>query len=201
MKNTILLLLCFITFHSNAQGNKSVRDATKFQDKINKDYANREKSPLTDEDFESFKSLDFFPVDTAYRVIATLEYHKDSKPFKMETTTDRLPVYKIFATATFKIKGVQHKLNIYQNQKLLLTTDFEDYLFLPYTDKTNGNSSYGGGRYIDLKVTDKETIIIDFNKSYNPYCAYNHKYSCPIPPKVNQLNIEIPVGVKAFKGH
>lgn len=201
MKKIIFVLICFLSFNSFGQGNNALKDITKFQKKLNKDFANGEKSPLTDEDKKEFKSLDFFPIDTNYRVTAKLKYYKGSKPFKMKTTTDRLPIYRIFASATFEIHGKKHVLHIYQNQKLLLTADFEDYLFLPFTDKTNGADSYGGGRYIDLKVTDKETIILDFNKAYNPYCAYNDKYSCPIPPKANQLDIEIPVGVKAYEAH
>lgn len=198
MKNTFLVLMCFLTIYSFGQGHNAVKDITNFQKKLNRDFANQQKSPLIDEDLKDFKSLDFFPIDTSYRVKAKLKFYKGSKPFKMKTTTNRLPVYKIYASATFKIHGKKHELHIYQNQKLLLSTEFEDYLFLPFTDKTNGTDSYGGGRYIDLEVTGKETIIIDFNKSYNPYCAYNDKYSCPIPPKANQLDIEIPVGVKAF---
>lgn len=201
MKNSVVIIIYFLTLFSYGQGNKAIKDIIKFQDKLNKEYADKTKSPLSEEDLKSFKSLDFFPIDTDFRVKAKLKYYKGSKPFKMKTTTDRLPVYKIFASATFEIHGKKHVLHIYQNQKLLLTTEFEDYLFIPFTDNTNGDESYGGGRYIDLKVTDKETIIIDFNKAYNPYCAYNDKYSCPIPPKANQLDIEIPVGVKAYEVH
>ena len=68
-------------------------------------------------------------------------------------------------------------------------------------DLTNGNRSYGGGRFLDLKIPAGEIMIIDFNKAYNPYCAYNHKYSCPIPPEVNHMDIEIPAGVRAYKDH
>jgi len=78
--------------------------------------------------------------------------------------------------------------------------EYEALLFLPFNDTTNGADSYGGGRYIDLKIPSEEskTIRIDFNKSYNPYCAYNAKYSCPIPPKENDLPIAILAGVKAY---
>ncbi len=82
-----------------------------------------------------------------------------------------------------------------------MTTDFENYLFLPFTDLTNGNGTYGGGRYIDLEIPKGDTMVIDFNKSYNPYCAYNGKYSCPIPPKENDLNIAIKAGVKNYSKH
>ena len=83
--------------------------------------------------------------------------------------------------------------------ELLDDEEFVDYLFLPFTDLTNGEATYAGGRYIDLAIPDGDTLIIDFNKSYNPYCAYNKKYSCPIVPKVNHLEIDINAGVKAFK--
>jgi len=76
---------------------------------------------------------------------------------------------------------------------------YEDYLFLPFTDATNGNETYGGGRYIDLSIPNGDQIVIDFNKAYNPYCTYNKKYSCPIVPSQNALDIEIFAGVKAFK--
>jgi len=166
---------------------------------LNKEYASREESPLTDEDLAVFKSLDFFPIDSNYMVSAKLTFHKNSKPFQMKTTTDRLPVYKLYATASFQLKGKNYSLEIYQNEKLMLSPDYEDYLFLPFTDLTNGESSYGGGRYIDLKIPETDSITIDFNQSYNPYCAYNSKYSCPVPPKVNYLDTAIEAGVMAFK--
>jgi hypothetical protein len=198
MRKLIYFLLIFFTITISAQKNEGVKEAQKFQEKLNKEFANKQKSPLTEEDFKTFEALDFFPIDTNYRVIATLKFYENSKTFKMKTTTDRLPEYKIYASATFKINGTEHVLHIYQNQKLLLNTDYEDYLFLPFTDNTNGVSSYGGGRYIDLNIPKGDTMIIDFNQAYNPYCAYNHKYSCPIPPSANDLNIEIPVGVKKY---
>ena len=76
---------------------------------------------------------------------------------------------------------------------------YRDYLFLPFTDNTNGEQTYTGGRYIDLSIPDGDTIVVDFNKAYNPYCAYNKKYSCPIVPSVNNLDTEIRAGVKAFE--
>ena len=78
---------------------------------------------------------------------------------------------------------------------------YEDYLFLPFLDDTNGEESYGGGRYIDCRIPEGDTIEIDFNKAYNPYCAYNENYSCPIVPRENYLAIEVKAGVKVFKKH
>lgn len=195
---TISILFINIIY---SQGNKSTKEAIKFQKNLNKEFSNKEKSPLTEGDLKLFKELDFFPIDTNFIVTAKLKFFKDSKTFKMQTNTDRLPIYKTYASATFTLKGKEFVLNIYQNEKLLQTTEFEDYLFLPFTDKTNGNGSYGGGRYMDLEIPKGDTMVIDFNQAYNPSCAYNEKYSCPIPPKANDLNIEIKAGVKKFGSH
>ena len=90
-------------------------------------------------------------------------------------------------------------MNVYQNLLLRETEEFKDYLFLPFADLTNGEQTYGGGRYIDLSIPDKDSIIINFNTAYNPYCAYNAKYSCPLVPKENHLDYSIEAGVKKFE--
>ena len=177
------------------------QEALAFQAEMNAQFTDSEESPLTEEDLSTFKGLEFFPIDTSYRVRARLEFHGDSKPFAMQTTTDRLPIYKLYATARFHLKGKDCSLEIYQSQDLVQDPEYKDYLFLPYTDKTNGNSTYGGGRYIDLSVPDGDEIVIDFNQSYNPYCAYNSEYSCPIPPGANRLDLEIRAGVRAYGDH
>jgi uncharacterized protein (DUF1684 family) len=201
MKITILAISLLFINLLFAQDIKSSKETIKFQKQLNKEFSDKEKSPLTEKDLKEFKELEFFPVDTNFIVLAKLKFFKDSKPFKMQTNTSRLPIYKKYASATFRLKGKEYILQIYQNEKLLQTADFEDYLFLPFTDKTNGISTYGGGRYIDLEIPKGDTIIIDFNQAYNPSCAYNAKYSCPIPPKDNHLNIEINAGVKKYKDH
>jgi uncharacterized protein (DUF1684 family) len=102
---------------------------------------------------------------------------------------------------TFNLKGNAYRLNVYQNQDLMKKEGFEDYLFLPFLDDTNGEESYGGGRYIDLGIPEGDEVVIDFNKAYNPYCAYNEKYSCPIVPRENYLDLKVEAGVKAFQKH
>ena len=88
------------------------------------------------------------------------------------------------------------KLNIYQNHRLRKMEKYRNHLFLPFTDLTNGEETYGGGRYIDLSIPDSDTIIIDFNKAYNPYCAYSSTRSCPIPPRENDLDLKVEAGVR-----
>ena len=107
-------------------------------------------------------------------------------------------MYIKFGEAHFKIDGKALVLNIYQNIELSKKKEYVDYLFLPFSDLTCGKESYIGGRYIDLKIPTSDTILIDFNTAYNPYCAYNHKYSCPIVPLENDLPVAINAGVKKF---
>ncbi|WP_308444060.1 DUF1684 domain-containing protein [Gillisia lutea] len=142
--------------------------------------------------------MDFFKIDTNYVVEAQFVRTPAEAPFTMPTSTDRLPLYVKYGEAYFTIHGKKLKLNIYQSQQLSTNPEYFDYLFLPFTDETNGETSYGGGRYIDLKLPLGKIIEIDFNKAYNPYCAYSGRYSCPIPPKENDLKVKIPVGVKKY---
>ena len=199
MKKHLFIIFLLATPLLFGQNSKQFKEAEKFQKKLNKEFSSKEKSPLTEDDLAVFKSLEFFHIDSNFMVTASLTIHKDSKPFQMKTTTDRLPVYKLYATARFKLNGKDYSLDIYQNEKLLLTPEYEDYLFLPFTDLTNGDSTYGGGRYIDLNLPEGNSIVIDFNQAYNPYCAYNEKYSCPIPPKSNHLDTAVMAGVKTFE--
>lgn len=94
------------------------------------------------------------------------------------------------------MEGQQYSLKVYQSQDLIKSRDLK-IIFLPFRDATNEKETYGGGRYIDLKIPEKDNLIIDFNKAYNPYCAYNaFDYNCPIVPVENKLPVEIRAGVK-----
>lgn len=176
----------------------SQETAQEFQDNLNKEFATRAESPLTEEDFKVFKALEFYPIDEKFIVEAKFVRTPREKVFKMKTSTSRLPEYKKYGELLFQIDGKDFKLNLYQNLELSKKEGYEDYLFLPFSDLTCGKESYIGGRYIDLRIPKTKTVTIDFNKAYNPYCAYNHKYSCPIVPLENDLAIEILAGVKKF---
>ncbi len=197
----ILLVFLMLTSLSCAQDKKVIVAETDWQKKMNADFKDATKSPLKEKDRKTFTGLDFFKFDSAYVVKAKLKRTPDEKPFKMKTTTNRLPVYVKYGIITFELKGKTFELNIYQNLGLLNVEGYEDYLFLPFLDNTNGNTSYSGGRYTEARIPEGETIIIDFNTAYNPYCAYNEKYSCPIVPRANYLDTKVEAGVKAFDKH
>ncbi|MCF6132231.1 DUF1684 domain-containing protein [Flavobacterium wongokense] len=197
MKKLSCFLFLFNALPLLAQETK-VETAKEFQQTINAEYANREESPLTEEDFKVFKGLDFYPISEKFIVEAQFKRTADEKVFKMKTTGTRLPEYVKYGELAFTIDGKAFTLNIYQNIELVKKAGFEDHLFLPFSDLSCGKETYIGGRYIDMRIPKGNSVTIDFNKAYNPYCAYNHKYSCPIVPLDNNLNIEILAGVKKF---
>jgi uncharacterized protein (DUF1684 family) len=181
------------------QKQEAYQAAVDFQLEMNLKFADSSQSPLKQEDLKRFTTLNFFNIDTQHFVVkARFEKLENEKPFAMKTTTQRLPEYKRFARLHFNIGGNECQLYVYQNLDLAKLPQYKNYLFIPFTDLSNGFETYGGGRYLDLEIPDSEEIILNFNKAYNPYCAYNEKYSCPIPPKENHLNIAIKAGVLAF---
>lgn len=197
----LVALLIVTSFMGCNQKEKQVLVETLFQKKMNAEYKDASKSPLKAKDLKVFKSLDFFPFDSAFVVKATLKRTPDSKWFNMKTTKDGVSKERVYGVLSFELKGQPFQLNVYQGQELMQKEGFEDYLFLPFIDNTNDSTTYAGGRYLDLRVPIGNTIEIDFNSAYNPYCAYNAKYSCPIVPRANYLGLEVNAGVKAFKKH
>ncbi|HMB64774.1 MAG TPA: DUF1684 domain-containing protein [Eudoraea sp.] len=180
-------------------GSEIIKEVLQFQQELNEEYSNPETSPLPDRYRKDFDGLEYFPPDTNYRVAAKLIKTPDALPFMMPTTTDRETKEVVYGIVHFTLEGEKHELEVYQNQEQILQEEFRDYLFLPFLDQTNGEETYTGGRYIDLSIPAGDRIVIDFNKAYNPYCAYNKKYSCPIVPQVNMLDTKVRAGVKAFK--
>lgn len=197
----LLHLFLLVTIASCAQDKQPLLGDTEFQKNMNADFKDATKSPLKDKDRKNFKGLDFFKFDSTYVVTATLTRTPDEKPFQMKTTTERMPIYVKYGVISFELKGKSHQLNIYQNLDLMTQDGYEDYLFLPFLDLTNGDITYGGGRYVEGRIPNDDKLVIDFNSAYNPYCAYNEKYSCPIVPRENYLDIKVEAGVKAFAKH
>ncbi len=198
MKKIIFALLLASIMIGCTQEKKPLQGETDFQRNLNALFKDATKSPLKDKDRKNFEGLDFFKFDSTFVAKARLVVTPNEQPFKMKTTTSRLPVYKKYGELEFELHSETYKLNIYQ--ELELDAD-EDNLFLPFLDNTNGDTSYGGGRYIETKTSDGNILVLDFNTAFNPYCVYNEKYSCPIVPRENYLPIEVKAGVKAFVKH
>ena len=186
------------TESSTPQPSKQLQAVLQFQKEKDAEFKNPETSPLPDRYRKNFQGLDFFPPDETYIVKAFLERTPDAKPFKMPTTTDRESYEVVFGIATFQLNGVDYELEVYRGLDLITTPGYEDYLFLPFLDLTNGSDTYGGGRYLDLRIPQGDTLVIDFNRAYNPYCVYNKKFSCPLVPRQNFMNTRVRAGEKDF---
>jgi len=194
LRFSILCALSAIIFSSCAQEHHA--DFLKYVDEQNEHYANPEESPLK-EKAANFESLEYYDFNPEMIVVAIWMPQKGNKPFKMATSTDRKPTYVKVGEFKFIIEGSAQTLSAYQNVDYVAENpEAAEDLFVPFNDMTNGVTTYGGGRYMDVKIPSEAQVSLDFNKTYNPYCAYDHAYSCPIPPDENMLDVSIPAGVK-----
>ncbi len=199
MKKFILVALLTSFICSTSYGQEDyLQDIKKHRKELNEYFKDKKKSPLTKKNLKSFKGLPFFPIQEKYKVKAKLTYTFNSPIQYIKNTGGKTEAYQQYALATFTIDEQVLELSIYQSLSLKKQRGYENYLFIPFTDASNGKSTYGSGRYLDTSIPADATgyITLDFNKAYNPYCAYNKKYTCPIPPKNNHLNTEILAGVK-----
>ncbi|WP_316802921.1 DUF1684 domain-containing protein [Pedobacter nototheniae] len=163
------------------------------------DFIKESHSPLKEADL---KDLHFYDTDSTYKVMAMVDILKNEKIFKMPTYDGTSKEFYRFAHVNFIINGNAVKMTLYKSIALSTNPAYKNLLFLPFTDETNNKETYGGGRYIDLSSADIKDgkIEIDFNKAYNPYCAYSDGYRCPVPPEENDLALEIKAGEKLYTG-
>ncbi len=146
--------------------------------------------------------LQYFEADETFKVMADVEYLLNEPTFRMPTSDGTSKEFKRYGLLTFTLKGQKFTLPLYENVSRFQSSVQSSYLFLPILDRTTGESTYESGRYIDVKKQDIKDgkLIVDFNKAYNPYCAYSSGYRCPQPPKANYLDIDIAAGEKKYTG-
>ncbi|MCC6836891.1 MAG: DUF1684 domain-containing protein [Cytophagales bacterium] len=148
-------------------------------------------SPFS-QDSIPFDGLKFFSADVKYRVKAKLKPIDGKKVVLLATSDGKEQKYLEYAFAEFELDGVQNQLLILEVMEM---GPQRGKLFLAFSDETSGIETYGAGRYLDVKkVPAAKSVELDFNLAYNPYCAYNDKYSCPFPPKENILKVAIRAG-------
>lgn len=164
------------------------------QAEVNEFMKDDPESPLPDSTRSSFRSLNFYPPNSDFKVEASLDILDDEEVISMGTSDGKTRKYLRFAYADFELAGSQNRLTLLQP----MDDESDDVLFLPFNDLTNGEETYGGGRYLDLEIPDDNKLTIDFNLAYNPYCVYSNDYSCPLPPAENRLTIPITAGEKNF---
>jgi len=146
------------------------------------------------------KYFRFFPVSKAYQVTCSFEKITDTSGFIMKTSASTLKYYFKYGRLDFNLSGTDCHLFVYQSKDLMQNEKYKNYLFVPFTDATTGDVSYGSGRYLEFYISDIQNnrVQLDFNKAYNPYCAYASGYKCPIPPKENNLPVAIKAGEMNF---
>lgn len=160
------------------------------------------KDPRSPLDSTDLMEVHFLPAQPEYRVECTVMQVEDATPFQMATYSGITKPYRLFAYTMCPLPDGDVTLEVYESLSLPNAPVYRDHLFLPFMDATNGEVTYGGGRYIDLKKSKiiGNKLIIDFNKTYNPWCAYSDGYNCPIPPKANHLEIAISAGESMYTG-
>ena len=193
-----VVLVFFVCPSLFGQIDSAVYDIEQYRQKQENEFRDPEKSPLDKKSRKKFKGLNYFPINLHYRVPATFVKTENPTLFKMKTTTSRLPEYQKYGEVHFKLDGEVRVLEVYQSPEISQKPGLEDYLFIPFTDETNGVDTYEVGRYIEFRIPSSDDVIIDFNKCYNPYCSYGSGFSCPIPPAVNHLPLKILAGEKKY---
>jgi uncharacterized protein len=153
-------------------------------------FQNNPHAPLTPEQRQAFRGLSYYPWNPALRLERILDRDVGREVVVMDTSTGDPQEYMPAGKIHFKVNGVQSELTIY--------TAPNGSLFLPMRDATSGNDTYGAGRYLEPEMLDGGRVLVDFNYLYNPYCAYNENWSCPLPPRENWLSVPIEAGEKSF---
>ena len=190
--------------HAPAHSHEDEEDAVRrqldaFRKQKDKFFKENEQSPIAPEEREGFQGVNYYPVDLGYRVVANLVPESHAGVFRVQTTTGDYKEYTRLGRLEFELNG----------QKLSLTAFMPpadeplhgNRIFAPFRDKTSGNETYGAGRYIDLNKRPGDQYVLDFNRAYNPYCAYSPYYSCPLPPGENHLPVEIKAGERLYHTH
>ncbi|MFB6102180.1 MAG: DUF1684 domain-containing protein [Haloplanus sp.] len=159
-------------------------------------FAESRGSPLPPEERDDFDGLPYFDPNPDYRVDATVTVSDDPVPVEMETSDGRTVRYLRIVTFEFALDGDTHTLHGYRQEG----ADSDD-IFVPFRDKTTGQQTYRGGRYMELEphraLDDGDRVPLDFNLAYTPFCAFSDAFSCPLPPEENWLETTIPAGERS----
>ncbi|ADQ67786.1 hypothetical protein C499_17314 [Halogeometricum borinquense DSM 11551] len=159
-------------------------------------FADDPQSPLSAADRESFDGLSYFEPDQSYRIVTELDEYDTKETITVSTTTDGERDYLVWGSFAFERNGESVRLDAYRSEPE------SNRLWVPFRDETSGDETYGAGRYLDLEDPDDregDAWVLDFNYAYNPFCAYNEQYECPLVPMENWLNVPIRAGEKTFE--
>ena len=164
-------------------------DLTEYRAEKDEFFQRHPQSPLTPEQRGGFLGLQYFPENEALRLDVLAEPLKDEQPMEMQTSTGGVQTYVRHGRFKFQVDGQDAELTIYRN---------EHGYFLPFVDSLAGKETYPAGRYLEPEALPGNRFFVDFNLAYNPYCAYNEMWSCPITPPENRIKLPVRAGEKLF---
>ncbi|GAB2861599.1 DUF1684 domain-containing protein [Hymenobacter ruber] len=167
----------------------------KFRSEKNRSFRQSAESPIAAAQKPQFDSLKYYPGDLVFVPHADIARTENPDTTLIQMSDNKAEKYLNWGVVKFNINNAPQQLRVY-----LKANGRDSTLFIPFTDLTNGHETYGGGRYLDAPIPrlNETEIELDFNRAYNPYCAYNNEYSCPVPPAENRLQVAIPAGEKSF---
>jgi uncharacterized protein (DUF1684 family) len=187
----------------NSEASMYAAQLQKFRTEKNRSFRQSPDSPLSVEQKAAFDSLKYYAPDAAYVFHCALSRNASPDTVLIQMSDNRSEKYLRWGLASFfppldvasGTMDMPTRLTLFRK-----ASGTDSTLFVPFTDATNGRETYGGGRYLDVPLppADSTRLTLDFNRAYNPYCAYNNDYSCPVPPAENRLRVNIPAGEKSF---
>jgi uncharacterized protein (DUF1684 family) len=154
-------------------------------------FATHPQSPLTREQKRDFHGLSYFPENPELRLELALDEFEDKDTIQVQTSTGSLQTYVRYGRFNFTVDGQEATLVLYDN---------DNGFFLPFVDSLAGKETYGAGRYLEPEPLESGKFLVDFNTAYNPYCAYNAMWTCPLTPFENRLKVPIRAGEKIPAG-
>jgi uncharacterized protein (DUF1684 family) len=169
-----------------------VSDLDNFRASKDEFFAEDPHSPLTSHQRAAFSGLSYFPENPALRLNLALDTDVDHDYFEMGTSTGDRQDYRRAGRVVFSVEGQECELFLYSQE------EGSTVFFVPFRDRTSGAETYPAGRYLEAELGPDGTVEIDFNYAYNPYCAYNEHWSCPLPPMENWLMVPIRAGEMSF---
>jgi uncharacterized protein (DUF1684 family) len=189
-----LVAILFFTLDETKSTENYARSLRKYREQRDKDFKYGSSSPLTDDQKHKFTVLDYFSPDEKYKVVATITPTNNDSVYRYLTTSNEIRRFYKYAYVDFTIDQTPQRLLLLKSAE---SSSLNFYL-LAFKDLTTATESYEGGRYVDIDTPKSNKIEIDFNKAYNPYCAYNDMYSCPVPPDENNLSVRILAGERKY---
>ncbi len=162
-----------------------------FRKQKDQSFKTHPQSPLLPNQKLSFEGLKYFPENPGMRIVGTLDENVEQTEIEMQTSTGGVQRYRREGVVTFTVDGKETAIHLY-------SVDDPNQFFVPFRDATSGQESYPAGRYLEAHRMGDGSVMVDFNYAYNPYCAYNERWSCPVPPAENWLDVPIRAGEMAW---